>query len=164
MRLKISQKLKDIKRSPETKAKMKIAQKINASKFTKEHRTKQAKTLTGRKASNETRLKMSLAQRGENGSNWQGGITPLYLAIRHHCKMREWIEACFRRDDFTCQKCGSYGKNLNCHHIDSFASIIKRFNIKTLEQALFCWELWRIENGVTLCKECHDLIHKKNGK
>jgi len=163
MRFKISQKLKGIKKSPETIAKMSLAQKINASKFTKEHRAKQAKTITGRRASLETRMKMIKSRSGKKNWNWKGGITPLYLQIRHHFKMRQWISDCFHRDDFTCQQCHQKGGKLNCHHIKYFSEIIEYYGIETPEEALDCAELWDLNNGVTLCKECHTLIHKKNG-
>lgn len=35
-------------------------------------------------------------------------------------------------------------------------------DIKTVEQARECSELWNINNGETLCEQCHDLT--KNGR
>ena len=32
---------------------------------------------------------------------------------------------------------------------------MEEYQIKTFEQALNCAELWDINNGRTLCKECH---------
>lgn len=34
-------------------------------------------------------------------------------------------------------------------------------NIKTLEESIYCDELWNINNGITLCIECHKKTHKK---
>jgi hypothetical protein len=164
MRLKISQKLKGVKKSPETIAKMSISGKLNNSKRTPAGIAKQAAALKGKKASLETRIKMSLAQSGNKSNTWKGGITHLYLQIRNNFKMRQWTSDCFHRDDFTCQDCGMKGGKLHCHHIKHFADIIKEYNIKTLEEALDCEELWGINNGMTLCDKCHILKHKKNGK
>ena len=161
--MKISMSKKGVRKSEETKKRMSIAQKINASKFTKEHRNKQAQTITGRKFSLETRLKMSLSKRKEKHNQWKGGITPLYLQIRHHIKARQFSSDCFQRDNYTCQDCGIRGGKLCCHHIKHFSWIIEEYNIKTLEQAIDCEELWNINNGITLCVDCHIFKHKQDG-
>lgn len=49
----------------------------------------------------------------------------------------------------------SYGDNLNVDHIISFIEILKVWKIKTLEDALNCPDLWDINNGRTLCLDCH---------
>lgn len=163
MRFKISQKLKGIKRSPETRAKMSISGKLNNSKITPAGRARQAAKITGRKHSEETRLKMSLAQSGDKSNTWKGGITPLYLQIRHHIKARQFSSDCFQRDNYTCQDCGIRGGKLCCHHIKHFSWIIEEYNIKTPEQAVDCEELWNVNNGITLCVDCHIFKHKQDG-
>ena len=162
MREKISQKLKGFKRSPETIAKMRIAQKLNKSHVSKETGDKIRQAKLGKKPSKETRRKMGLARIREKNSQWKGGITPLYLQIRHNFKSRQWVSDCFFRDDFTCQDCGVRGGKLHCHHLKLFSQIIKEYNIKSLDEALACDELWNINNGITLCKKCHSFKHKKN--
>lgn len=163
MRLKISNSLKGIKRSPETIKKMCEAQKINKSNVSKETGNKIRLTRLGKKASIETRLKMRIAQSKEKHSQWKGGITPLYQQIRHHIKARQFTSDCFQRDDYTCQDCGIRGGKLCCHHIKHFSWIIEEYNIKTLEQAVDCEELWNINNGMTLCVDCHIFKHKQDG-
>ena len=113
----------------------------------------------GRKHSEETKAKISESHRGielkENNPNWKGGVTSLYNQIRKSFVYRQWRSDVFTRDDFTCQECGQVGKNLNAHHIKSFFSIIRFYEITTIEQAFNCDELWNINNGITLCEECH---------
>lgn len=159
VREKISNKLKGIKKSPETLNKMKLAQKGRL--CTEKQKEKQRLSMTGRRASSETKLKMSVAQSGERGNKWKGGITPLVMNIRHHFKMRQWISDIFHRDDFTCQDCGNRGGKLNAHHLKSFSKIFNDNNIKTLEEALDCEEFWDLNNGQTLCLDCHKKINTR---
>ncbi len=71
-----------------------------------------------------------------------------YLAlqkIRKSERYKEWRRKVFQRDGYTCRKCGQTGGYLNAHHIKSFARYKKlRF---------------RVDNGITLCKECHNKFH-----
>lgn len=60
---------------------------------------------------------------------------------------REWREAVFARDNWTCQDCGVRGGRLNAHHVFPFAQFP--------EHRL---EIW---NGVTLCNECHWNTHRR---
>jgi len=93
--------------------------------------------------------------RGERSHLWKGGITPLNKQIRSSFKNRQWRSDVFTRDDFTCQNCNQQGGKLNAHHIKPFAQIISENHIKTFIQAMECEELWNINNGITLCKDCH---------
>ena len=108
--------------------------------------------------SKKTKEKMSLERRGKNNPAWRGGISLLVARIRRSFKYRQWRSDVFTRDGFTCQECGKIDC-LEAHHIDRFIDIIKRNEIKTLEQALDCENLWNINNGETLCEECH---HRKS--
>ena len=117
---------------------------------TEEHRTKISNTKKGKKLSGETKRRMSKARKGRIGdksSNWKGGITSENERIRHGIEIRLWRESVFARDNWTCQKCGKRGVKLCAHHIKGFAK---------------CKELrTSVENGITLCKECHILEHKE---
>lgn len=161
MRDKISNGLKGFKRPPETIAKMCLAQKGRV--CTEQQKTRQRAAMLGKKHTEETKKKMSEMRQGENSANWKGGITTVELQVRHCFKSRQWVSDIFTRDDFICQECGDRGGKLNAHHIDLFSDIIKRNNIKTLDEALLCDELWNLNNGITLCKHCHLIKHKKNG-
>jgi len=114
----------------------------------------------GKKWSKEARLKMSLARKGKRtgakNNFWKGGITKLQIKIRSSWDYKEWRKAVYKRDNWVCQKCKSSGKaNLEAHHIKAFSKILKENNIKTLQQAIQCKDLWNINNGLTLCIDCH---------
>lgn len=99
---------------------------------------------------------------GELSGNWKGGITPLNFQIRDNFKSRQWHSDIFTRDNFTCQECGDdTGGNLNAHHIKSLSFLLQKYEIINLKQAIVCEELWNINNGVTLCIECHKKEHEK---
>ena len=88
--------------------------------------------------------------------SWRGGLVPLSQQIRTCFKYRLWRSDVYTRDEFTCRECGdNKGGNLEAHHIKALSVIIFENNIKTLEDALNCEEVWNINNGQTLCKDCH---------
>ena len=126
--------------------------------LSKEHKRKISETLK-KGMSIEKRRRMSEVERGEKNHFWKGGIVLLTRQIRRNFKYRQWTSDIFHRDDFTCQDCGQIGYKLNAHHIKSFSSIMQYYEITTLEEALECEELWNINNGITLCEECHKKIH-----
>ena len=91
---------------------------------------------------------LSKTQRGSNHPNWQGGKTSFYQRIRNSREYEEWRITVFGRDDYTCQDCGSsQSGNLEVHHIYPVSS--------------FPDKICDIENGITLCVECHDLTRGK---
>lgn len=97
---------------------------------------------------------------GEKHWNWKGGLTPLIILVRNSSKMKVWRNKVFKKDNWTCQKCNKRGKIIiESHHIKPFIKIIRENNISTFMQAMNCLELWNVNNGVTLCKECHDLLN-----
>lgn len=104
---------------------------------------------------------------GDKQWNWKGGITPLVIKIRNSIQYKEWRSKIFERDNWTCQTCDKRG-GLEAHHsLKTFSQIMEEKNIKTFEQALSCRELWDLNNGVTLCIDCHQLTKQgrilKNG-
>ena len=109
----------------------------------------------GKKLSEITKEKIGIANRGSKNYFWKGGISFLTKRIRHLYKYRQWKSDVFTRDNFICQECDKRGGYLEAHHIKAFSKIIEENNIKTLEEALNCDELWNINNGITLCLDCH---------
>jgi len=78
-------------------------------------------------------------------------------ALRSHYKYREWRDRVYARDNYTCQCCLIHNNDLVAHHIRSFSSIIRRYNITNISDGIHCKELWGIENGVTLYRNCHKI-------
>ena len=96
----------------------------------------------------------------DKNPNWKGGITKLSFAIRNTTKYKEWRASVFKRDNYTCQFCGRIRKigdrvMLECHHIKPFSLILSEHNVLNMREALDCNELFDMNNGQTLCKECH---------
>jgi hypothetical protein len=101
----------------------------------------------------EARMKISqmLRERGAKGINchsYKDGLTAERRGIRFSFEYKRWRFDVFFRDKFICQHCGdNKGGNLNAHHIKSFAEYPElRFEIN---------------NGITLCEECHKKEHAK---
>ena len=96
-------------------------------------------------------------QRGSKSPVWKGGINPLYKQIRSTYQYRVWQFTNLKLDNFTCQKCGKIGHgNLNVDHYPlSFAQLLVIYDIKNVEDAIACEALWDINNGRTLCEDCH---------
>ena len=80
---------------------------------------------------------------------WKGKNHPLYKAtnrsdrnmIYNSKRYKYWRTKVFIRDEFTCVECGQIGGKLEAHHIKAYALYPKLRFIT--------------ENGVTLCKPCH---------
>lgn len=78
---------------------------------------------------------------GEASPHWKGGITPEVQKIRNSLEYKVWRTAVFERDNYTCQECNNRGGYLNADHIKRFADYPElRFELN---------------NGRTLCRDCH---------
>lgn len=93
--------------------------------------------------------------------NQDTGINKIDYKIRRREIYKLWRMEIFQRDSYKCCLCNKKngeGKTvvLNVdHYPKSFSQIIRDNNIKTMDEMLICDELWDINNGRTLCLECH---------
>jgi len=93
--------------------------------------------------------------------NPEDRITILHTQIRNSDKYVEWSKLVKERDNYICRCCNIKGGNLHSHHIIQFSVLVE--NIKSVEEANVSTELYDIENGITYCKSCHDLLSWKGG-
>jgi 5-methylcytosine-specific restriction endonuclease McrA len=64
---------------------------------------------------------------------------------RNGWRYAAWRTDVFRRDNYTCRRCGQRGGNLDAHHVKPFAAF------PTLR--------YDVANGLTLCEACHLAEH-----
>ena len=84
--------------------------------------------------------KPTIIKSGEEHYRWKGGITPMNQMIRKSEEYKLWRKSVFERDNYICIWCGKNG-GVEADHIKPFS--------------LFPELRFAIDNGRTLCKECH---------
>lgn len=135
--------------------------------LSKETKAKMSKSLIGRKG---------VRTFGKNSPGWIDGRSPLSGLIRNSFENREWIDKIFKRDNYTCQTCTKRGGDLEAHHIKQFHNILTEFlqeynqfspfeDKETLARLAMTYKpFWDIDNGETLCEECHRVTKKRRSK
>lgn len=88
---------------------------------------------------------------GENNPNWNPDLTD---EEREHKRLMDgysdWRNCVFNRDNYTCQCCGSNKSGtLIAHHLNSYHWAKE--------------ERIDVNNGITLCEECHKKFHESFG-
>ena len=126
--------------------------------MSKKTKRKISKALKGKRAywygkhhSEETKKKISKTHKGM--IPWNKGLgnkCSENKKERKSLKFKQWREAVFKRDNYTCQKTKIKGGILHPHHIYNFADYPElRFDVN---------------NGITLSKKAHIEFHKIYGK
>jgi len=88
---------------------------------------------------------------GKNHWNWKGGIGVHSRKFYKSDGYYAWRLKVYERDNFICQYCGyDKGKYLNAHHLISVNTCLKNNWLDLI---------FVLENGITLCIECHKKIH-----
>lgn len=83
---------------------------------------------------------------------WKECVDPKILGLvvsRNSKEYRKWVKDVLQRDNYSCQDCGSKD-NLQAHHIEPYS---QNPYMRVV-----------LENGVTLCGECHSNQHNDMGK
>ena len=101
-------------------------------------------------------------------STWK--VYGLKELITNLDEYQDWRQAVLSRDKHTCQECFN-NNHLHVHHIKHFSQIIFKFlqeynqfspieDKETLVRLAIKYKsFWDINNGITLCRDCHVNIH-----
>lgn len=134
----------------------------------KERSNKISKALTGKKRapfSDEWKKNMSKSR--------DKGLVSLNMSIRNLSEYYVWKREVFKKDNNKCQECNETKKELEAHHIKPFYLILHEFlkqfpsltplkNKKELQELARSYKpFWEVNNGKTVCYDCHDIIEKK---
>ena len=93
---------------------------------------------------------LRLEQVGENHPMYNSTITDEERLNRRGSHQRSWSKQVMERDNYTCQVCGdNKGGNLNAHHLNGWNA--------------FPEQRFDLDNGVTLCNDCHKDFHSQYG-
>lgn len=112
----------------------------------------------------------SYTPRGEKNPLWRG-TRNLRELLWFSAEYRDWRQQIMKRDDYTCQLCGirnqaGLGKTV-IMNVDHYPKPLREFTDEIVritpsmttherrEYALKLGELWDINNGRTLCIDCH---------
>ena len=95
----------------------------------------------------------------EHQTTLRGELNPQYnpnltdeerIANRDYIEYTKWREEVYKRDNYTCQRCGdNKGGNLVAHHLNGYDT--------------FKEQRTEVNNGVTLCNVCHKEFHSLYG-
>jgi len=113
---------------------------------------------SGRKHSNETKVKQSKAKLGKSQSlairiaqsarmqnigigDWKEFSSSSQERLKSSAQWKNWRTRVFERDNYTCQNCGIKGGELHPHHIFAKSEYPKL--------------IFNVSNGITMCTECH---------
>lgn len=118
---------------------------------------------------------------GKNNLNYIDGRTPLNMLIRNSLEYKQWRTKNFQRDNYTCQECNKRSRKggriyLEVHHKKWFNTILSEFlkrhnnldpikdKYELVELSKDWKEFWDVNNGITLCKKCHNKIRRNYAK
>lgn len=103
----------------------------------------------GTKSCGCTRIEILKSRTGVNHPNYNPDLTKEEREGRRGAAHDDWSRMVLERDDFTCGMCSKVGGKLVAHHLNSYN-----------------WDRenrYNIDNGVTMCVECHREFHSIYG-
>lgn len=105
---------------------------------------------------------------GSKNHNWKGGLSGWRKLARGRLN-EHFVRPIMQRDNFCCQWCDSKNNIVVHHHVRSFMQIVNLVKQKHDENDLDAFvnaiiEEHSLNDGITLCKVCHDKFHKEHGK
>jgi 5-methylcytosine-specific restriction endonuclease McrA len=138
---------------------------VKYKKRTQKFKSLMSKKMTGRIISEKQKIKISKTnklkgitppkeywfKKGHTPKNKNPASTrSLNKKLRDRIDFKLWREKVFIRDDFTCQKCMVRGRYIEAHHLISVKDCI-------IENKIYL--VYDVNNGLTLCRPCHMLVH-----
>lgn len=106
-------------------------------------------------------------QQGSKHRCWKGGITGWRKLARNRLN-DHFVRPIMERDGFKCVWCSSVKNLVVHHHMRSFMEIVNIVrgmvddsDIEAFVNAIVAEH--KLDDGITLCKKCHDNHHKENG-
>jgi DNA-binding CsgD family transcriptional regulator len=109
-------------------------------------------------------------QFGDKNGHWKGGIKSIYDRFRGLKTYWAWRTAVLTRDFNKCTKCNSTNK-LHAHHLITLKALILEYciinskEINKLDYSDLTNDFfYSLDNGLTLCEDCHKAWHKEHGK
>jgi hypothetical protein len=105
---------------------------------------------------------------GSKNYNWKGGLSGWRKLARGRLN-EHFVRPVMQRDNFICQWCGSKKNIVVHHHKRSFMEIVNLVRLKCDESSIdqfvdLIVKEHSLDDGITLCKICHDNFHKEHGK
>ena len=110
--------------------------------------------MKGKKTPQEVKDKISKAMKGRKPWNYTGTSISPYKLMQGSTEWKVWRNKVYERDSFICQDCNRKGTFLHPHHIIPIKDCIKTKRMDLI---------FDINNGRTLCVECHRQVHRKKG-
>ena len=84
-------------------------------------------------------------------------LSSIRKAIRNSRKYHEYKRKILEIDNFRRVLCGNSNFYLELDHYPTgFSELLKKYLIKSQDEAYSCEELWEEKNGRTLCQPCHE--------
>jgi transcription elongation factor Elf1 len=123
----------------------------------------------GKKHKKETIKKMSISRTGKIGENstaWKGGKLSITRLVKGFQYRNGWYKKVYERDNFKCTRCNSKDR-IEAHHIKPIKQIIDENKMLFEDNdKLYLYLInldiiidEKLENGITLCRNCHKKEH-----